>query len=495
MKKQKFLDNLQKYRFEFKHITVLFIVLISFQIILSFIQKRSLQNFLDNTQQWYQQDSAEKIANLNTTSLEMLLENIDVRQIESDYEKRKIIQSFNIIFSQQLLQKNIEDVCLIVQSEDQSITIDNGKALFEYLHEGDLEPEALENIHSVALNQFDQIKEEIRLNERIYTVIEGQQTFHVFVPFVPNGDFQGVLYMRKTSDFKDMTGEIISSYEETAIIYSSLILLGLLAMYYISSYTVRERNEAQKLLFEENEKHIKEKIIHEKESLFTKRIYHTHHKAEKVMGFIKEDTRKINEGVDNPAEVTNRVIKYSNFVSRVIYDMKWYDPPLHTIRGMMFNTNLNEVITFLVNNIFLRLSSATNIFKFDLDLDENVPPVQVNEFVVWEVLEPLIQNSIDHAGVKNISILISSKFDENSGLIKIVISDNGNGVPNYLLEKDEYGVKNIFSENISTKTLENQNSGYGCYISYEMAVKKCGWGLDVQNNPDSGTSFIITIKK
>jgi hypothetical protein len=42
--------------------------------------------------------------------------------------------------------------------------------------------------------------------------------------------------------------------------------------------------------------------------------------------------------------------------------------------------------------------------------------------------------------------------------------------------------------------LENQNSGYGCYIAYEMAVKKCGWKLDAQNNAESGASFIITIK-
>ena len=32
-------------------------------------------------------------------------------------------------------------------------------------------------------------------------------------------------------------------------------------------------------------------ITYEKELIFTKRIYHTHHKAEKIMGFIKEDLR------------------------------------------------------------------------------------------------------------------------------------------------------------------------------------------------------------
>ena len=38
---------------------------------------------------------------------------------------------------------------------------------------------------------------------------------------------------------------------------------------------------------------MKKQIRLEKESLFTRRIYHTHHKAEKIMGFIKEDVRRM----------------------------------------------------------------------------------------------------------------------------------------------------------------------------------------------------------
>ena len=104
--------NLKKYRFEFRHLTILFLVLIIFQIILSFVQKESLQHFIENTQKWYQQDSAEKIANLATTSLEILLENINIQEISSEYDKRQMIQSFNIIFSQQLLQHSLEDMFL-----------------------------------------------------------------------------------------------------------------------------------------------------------------------------------------------------------------------------------------------------------------------------------------------------------------------------------------------------------------------------------------------
>lgn len=489
-KKNKILENISRYRFELKHLTVLFMVLIVFQFILAYIQKSSLENFLLQTQKWYQQDSAEKMANLTTTSLELLLENIDVKKIEDEKEKQKIIQSFNIIFSQQLLQQNIDDICLIVSKDKQHFVIDEGMYLFEFLSDHFEKTESSINRHKDAFENYLEIKDEIAAGERIFSRLEGSQTFHLYVPFVPNGEYLGVLYMKKTPDFTNITNEIISSYDEASIIYSSLILLGLLAMYYITSYTVKERNEAQQKLFDEHEKRLKEHIMHEKESLFTKRIYHTHHKAEKVMGFIKVDLKKISE--KNTEETIEKVTKYSNFISRMIYDMKWYDPPIQTIRNPNFNTDINEVINFVINNIFLRISTSTDIFDFDLNLDENLPRVKINEFVVWEILEPLIQNSIDHASVDNIKIKITTTYNPGDNKSKIIIEDNGVGIGEELLKTDESGIKNIFSENVSTKSSANQNSGYGCYIAYQMAVKRCGWHLDVENI-EGGARFVISV--
>lgn len=47
-------------------------------------------------------------------------------------------------------------------------------------------------------------------------------------------------------------------------------------MYFISSYTMKERDETQKLFFEEHERNLKKQIAYEKEMAFTKRIYYTH---------------------------------------------------------------------------------------------------------------------------------------------------------------------------------------------------------------------------
>jgi hypothetical protein len=100
---------LRGYRFEFRHLLVVLISLIFFQILVSIIHKTSLQNLLLKTQDWYQRDEAERMANLSTTSLELLLENIPA-QLSAD-QQRQIIQAFDIVLGQQLLQQNVQEIC------------------------------------------------------------------------------------------------------------------------------------------------------------------------------------------------------------------------------------------------------------------------------------------------------------------------------------------------------------------------------------------------
>lgn len=489
--KKRIANKISKYRFEFRHITVLLVVLISFQVILSFIQKSALSSFLDKTQVWYQRDLAERMANLSTTSLEILVGNMNNDINRTEKQNKKIVQAFDIIFSQQLLEPNVKETCLIILKDNVPTVINEGHDFYNFLTKTRSNIEA-KNKCEQASKLFNENFESLERSEEIFTVLDSSNTFHILVPFIPYGEFVGVFYMRIKPNFEFITHEVISNYNEVALIYTSLILLGLLAMYYISSSTVKERDEARQLFFEEREQHLKDSIDHEKESLFTKRIYHTHHKAEKVMGFIKDDLRMLDK--KNIEETKERTTKYANFVSRVIYDMKWYNPPIQTIRNQVFSTDINGVIKFITNNLFLRLSKSTNIFSFDLNLDNSMPKVHVNEFVVWEILEPLIQNSIDHSIKRNIIVKIETVYDSKNKKSLIYISDNGEGIDSALLEIGEKGIKKIFSENVSTKVVEERNTGYGCYIAFQMAAVRCGWKMDVENLKDGGCKFTIEIQ-
>lgn len=481
-------EKIREYHFEFKHITVLFLILFAFQLIISFVNKTSIKNFINTTQDWYQRESAEEIANLTSTALELVIESVQNKKGRTKEERKRIEQSFDIIFSQQQLAHNIDKLGLLLKRGNHFFFIDDGKSLYEILIEGNNINKG-EKLDTLIINLYSNLENEIKSNEQIKSIRDGK-TFHTFVPFVMKGEFIGSIYMSNSPDLSVISNQVISNYDETSIIYLSLILLGLLAMYFISSYTVKERDEAQKLLLEEHEKNLKKQITYEKEMSFTKRIYHTHHKAEKIMGFIKEDLRSLS--AENIEEIKYRVTKYSNFISRVIYDMKWYDPPVHTIRSQMFQTNLNEVILFIVNNIFHRVSSKSDAYEISTDLDNNLPIINVNEFVIWEIVEPLIQNSIDHGGESNLLIKVSTKYDKERNVSYLIIEDNGKGIAKDMLNLNGEGIKNIFVENTTTKSKGMQNSGYGCYIAYEM-TKRCGWEIDAENL-NKGCRFIITIK-
>ena len=484
----KFYDQLKHYHFEWKHLLVLFIVLILFQLIVSYIHKISIEALLNKTQDWYKQHSVEKIANLTTTSIELLLETSASPDLQNPESERNMVQAFNIIFSQQILQQNVDEICILIHSQGTIQAIDNGQDLYDFIYKHRIIKSDTKT-HNRAIKLYNMHREEIQTNEQIHSLREGEQRFHVFVPFVPRGEYAGAVYLQITPDLSFISNQISSSYNETSLIFSAFILFGLMAMFYISAYSVRERDETQRILYEEREGHLREQMDRKKESLFTKRIYHTHHKAEKIMGFIKDDLRSISPETLN--ETKYRVTKYANFISRVIYDMKWYDPPLQTIRNPMFKTDLNEVLKFIVDNIFQRTSDQVKHIVFILNLDDNIPIVPINEFVVWEILEPLIQNGIEHTYKEKIKIVLETKYNSRTKQVKIQINDNGDGIRADLLEKNEQGIRKIFLENISTKSGEH-NSGYGCFLAYEIC-RRCGWQLDANNNPISGGCFTILI--
>ncbi len=490
MSDKRFIEKIKEYHFEFKHVTVLFIILFAFQLIVSFINKAAIKNFLSTTQEWYQKDSAEEIANLTTTSLELVLESIDTKSAIGKEEENKVVQAFNIIFSQQLLKHNIQGLYILTRFGNEVYAIDDGLVFYKFLLEHSIIDESFDTKKNKIVEMYKNIEVELSSEEQIKSIITDKKTFNIFVPFVLRGEYIGAVYMQNTPDFSFISNTVISNYDETSVIYLSLILFGLLAMYFISSYTVKERDDTQKMLYEEHETNLKKQINYDKELVFTKRIYHTHHKAEKIMGFIKEDLRILS--TENISDIKYRVSKYSNFISRVIYDMKWFDPRLQTIRNQIFKTNLNEVIKFIVENIFLRITSKSDSYEIRLETDRQLPLVPINEFVVWEIIEPLIQNSIDHGGENNIIIKCKTKYDDHNNKSYIIIEDDGIGIKKKLLDYSESGIKNLFLENVTTKETGLQNSGYGCYIAYELS-KRCGWEIDAENIKNGGCRFTITI--
>ncbi len=486
----KLTQKFENYHFEIQHILVLFIVVVVFQTALSFINSQSTNQIFQQAMEYYRRDSAERVADLTTTALELLIEQ-GRQDIPINGENRiKTIESFDKLLSQQMLQRNIDEVYLLVNQGSRVTALRDGAEIYDLY----LEPDSIRVIDiqpsaSNAILYYHEHSQVLVDEEQIVSSLEGNNTFHVLVPFYDRGEIAGAAYMRVTPDVAGFLALIESAYSQSGILFTGLILFGFLAMFFIYSYTAQERDEVQHQLFDQRSKQLREQVEHQKESLFTKRIYHTHHKAEKVMGFIKEDLRGLRD--KNLDETRNRVTKYANFVSRVIYDMKTYDPPLHVIRNPIFQTNINEVIQFVVENIFQRVykASESNAVSVELDFAEDIPILHVNEYVAWEIIEPLIQNAIEHNVDHDLILKIKTKHDAAKKILMIEICDNGKGLSSELLQVDEQGQKAIFKESVSTKD-GSQNSGYGCYLAWEIS-RRCDWVVDAHNKAEGGACFTL----
>ena len=260
------------------------------------------------------------------------------------------------------------------------------------------------------------------------------------------------------------------------------------AVFIFTNYVINERDIATAELYKEKENQLTQLIETRKEASFARRIYHAHHKVEKIIGFVKEDLLKMPKNIY--PEISIRLNKYMNFIGRVIYGMKTKNPPVQVIRNSAFNTDINVLLEFIVNNIFRRVYKESDQYKFDLQFDENCPVIHINEYVAWEIFEPIINNAIDHNKTDKINITISSKYDSKQKEIIVEISDDGNGINPDFLKENELGVQEIFKENVSTKNY-SYNSGYGCYIAYENC-RRCGWFVTAGNN-EFGAIFIINI--
>lgn len=484
--------KLSQHKFEINHILVFFVVLISFQVLLVFFQSSLMSDFLNDAQRWFQKYHAERVAIVTSASLENLFENQQRMRSEGRIDETQMVYSMNVILKQLVLQRSIEEISLILMKDGKTYVVSNGRQMNDFF-KGTLRPFEDQVLvgSNVGMAYFTAVREEMLRSERILSQVMDQKTFNVLVPFVPHGEYVGVLYIRISPDFTLLTDEVQSNFEKVSFAFSALVFIGLIVMYLVSSGAVKERNEARERLFVEHQANLEKQIRLEKESVFTKPIYHTHHKAEKIMGYIKNDVRMMNPA--NLEEIKHRVIAYSNFISRIIYDMKWYDQDINTIINPVFRSNINSIIEFVVQNVFLRISSRNDMFTFQLDLDRQMPAVPVNEFIIWEILEPLIQNSIDHGHGNSLLITLSTRFDPATRTSTIRISDNGVGIAEELLKLDGRRIKRIFAEKESTAALSGLHSGYGCYIAHQMTVGKCGWELDAENLPEGGCCFTITI--
>lgn len=166
-------------------------------------------------------------------------------------------------------------------------------------------------------------------------------------------------------------------------------------------------------------------------------------------------TRVIHEEIDNLQTFASEFSKFARLPEAV---MKFYD----------VNEQLKEICIPYQSEL-----------KIDLQLDNTLPSIFADKIQVKQVLENIIQNSINAAKDKFIITINSSYSNSN---ILITLSDNGIGI-----EKND--IKEIFKPYF---TKSQGGTGLGLAIVRRI-IENHGGTIDVDSQINVGTSFIISI--
>ena len=144
----------------------------------------------------------------------------------------------------------------------------------------------------------------------------------------------------------------------------------------------------------------------------------------------------------------------------------------------------------------LRAKDKSFNAKFETNFDGSIPKINVVPQEIGRVILNLINNAFyavdqkkkaigltQNSGSYEPTITVSTK--QHTGKIEIKVSDNGNGIPQKIVDK-------IFQPFFTTKPA-GQGTGLGLSLAYDIVTKGHGGELKVTTKEGEGTGFVIQL--
>ena len=163
-----------------------------------------------------------------------------------------------------------------------------------------------------------------------------------------------------------------------------------------------------------------------------------------------------------------------------------------TSSGAKEDTNINVLVDEYLRLAFHGLRAKDKLFNASLDthLDDTIQPINISPQDIGRVVLNLITNAFYTVNEKRKlqtegyepNVKVETKKLDYS--IEIQVTDNGNGIPNKVLDK-------IFQPFFTTKPT-GQGTGLGLSLSYDI-IKAHGGDIKVKTKENQGTTFIISL--
>ncbi len=188
---------------------------------------------------------------------------------------------------------------------------------------------------------------------------------------------------------------------------------------------------------------------------------------QKQLRFILEELPNALDGMSNGVSRISKIVKGLKAYSRQDTGKR---------RSCRINNSVNEALGIC------RHTSVKHV-KVDIDLEDNMPDIIANSQEIEQVLINLCVNAADAMENKQ-DALLQIKTSLADDYIRIVIQDNGPGIPDDIIDK-------IFDPFFTTKDV-GKGTGLGLSISQGIIIDH-GGTIALKNMPQSGAQFTIEL--
>lgn len=188
-------------------------------------------------------------------------------------------------------------------------------------------------------------------------------------------------------------------------------------------------------------------------------------------------TLKIDRILDDIKPLLEGSLEGSERVKTIVQELRRFSTP-----------KLNAIECFdLVDLIKSSIHWVTHSARTKPKLITNLPEtlmITSNEGYIHQILINLLQNALDaveECSTPRLEIALLEKDKK----ISVICRDNGIGI-------SENNLLSIFDPFFTTKPV-GKGTGLGLYISYGLATEQCNGSLQVENHPDGGAVFTLSL--
>jgi C4-dicarboxylate-specific signal transduction histidine kinase len=204
-----------------------------------------------------------------------------------------------------------------------------------------------------------------------------------------------------------------------------------------------------------------------------------------VLSILKEDIREIEtEDTETLSYVVSMLTKQINYMSTTIDDFRNFFNPKKIKSPFFISSAVNGVFDLVLRNFKSRNIFIESRNSNSVDIEINGYQAELRQVIlniINNAKDAIIERqSIDKSFMGKIDVDIFNR----DRLLRIVVSDNGGGIPDDLIEK-------IFDSHFTTKT-EDKGTGIGLYIA-RLIIESSFNGRIYAQNSINGAEFIIEI--